>query len=155
MVPLNERMLSGNWRQMAADEDRQKSFGNRMGQLWTADQPGSALRFKFKGSVAKVYDLVGPDGGQVVVTVDGKAGGKPVPRFDSYCTYHRIATLGLVSDVDAEAVHEVSVEIHPEQPDRRSVAFRLKDPENELKAPKFQGTRVWMSQLMLLGDLVE
>lgn len=155
MVPLNGRMLSGNWRQMAADEDRQKSFGNRMGQLWTADQPGSALRFKFKGSVAKVYDLVGPDGGQVVVTVDGKAGGKPAPRFDSYCTYHRIATLGLVSDVDAEAVHEVSVEIHPEQPDRRSVAFRLKDPENELKAPKFQGTRVWMSQLMLLGDLVE
>ncbi len=155
MVPLNEKMLSGNWKALSAEEGRQKSFGDRMGQLWMAEQPGSKLHFKFKGSVAKIYDLVGPDGGQVTITVDGKQGAQPVPRFDSYCTYHRIATLGVVSDGEMNQVHEVTVEIHPEQPDRKSVAFRLKDPDKELKEPKFQGTRVWMSQLMLLGDLVE
>ena len=155
MVPLSAKMLSGNWKALSADDGRQRSFGDRMGQLWMADQAGSKLSFKFKGSVAKIYDLVGPDGGQVTVTVDGKTGSKPVPRFDSYCTYHRIATLGLASDSDPNKVHEVTVEIHPEQPDRSSVAFRLKDPGKELKEPKYQGTRVWMSQLMLLGDLVE
>ncbi len=155
MVPLNEKMLSGNWKALSAEEGRQKSFGDRMGQLWMAEQPGSKLHFKFKGSVAKIYDLVGPDGGQVTITVDGKKGAQPVPRFDSYCTYHRIATLGVVSDGEMSQVHEVTIEIHPEQPDRKSVAFRLKDPDKELKEPKFQGTRVWMSQLMLLGDLVE
>ena len=155
MVPLNKKMLSGNWTALSADESRQKSFGDRMGQLWMADQPGSKLHFKFKGAVAKIYDLLGPDGGQVTLTVDGKTGAKPVPRFDSYCVYHRIATLGVVSDSDMNQVHEVTIEIHPEQPDRKSVAFRLKDPDKELKEPKFQGTRVWMSQLMLLGDLVE
>ena len=155
MVPLNEKMLSGNWKALSAEEGRQKSFGDRMGQLWMAEQPGSKLHFKFKGSVAKIYDLVGPDGGQVTITVDGKQGAQPVPRFDSYCTYHRIATLGVVSNGEMNQVHEVTVEIHPEQPDRKSVAFRLKDPDKELKEPKFQGTRVWMSQLMLLGDLVE
>ena len=155
MVPLNEKMLSGNWKALSAEEGRQKSFGDRMGQLWMAEQPGSKLHFKFKGSVAKIYDLVGPDGGQVTITVDGKQGAQPVPRFDSYCTYHRIATLGVVSNGEMNQVHEVTVEIHPEQPDRKSVAFRLKDPDKELKEPKFQGTRVWMSQLMLLSDLVE
>ncbi len=154
MVPLSEKMLTGNWKALAADDGRQRSFGDRMGQIWMADQPGSKLRFKFKGSMAKVYDLLGPDGGQVTVTVDGKPGAKPVPRFDSYCTYHRIATLGLVYDGDMSQTHEVTVEIHPEQPDRQSVAFRLKDPAKELAEPKFQGTRVWMSQLMLLGELV-
>ena len=49
----------------------------------------------------------------------------------------------------------MTVEIYPEQPDRKSVAFRLKDPDTELKSPKYQGTRVWVSQLMLIGDLVE
>ena len=155
MVPLSAKMLSGNWKALPADDGRQRSFGDRMGQIWMADQAGSKLTFKFKGSVAKIYDLVGPDGGQVTVTVDGKTGAKPVPRFDSYCTYHRIATLGLASDSDPNKVHEVTVEIHPEQPDRTSVAFRLKDPDKELNEPKYQGTRVWMSQLMLLGDLVD
>ncbi len=155
MVPLSEKMLTGNWKRLPADDGKQKAFGNRMGQIWSAEEPGCKLHFKFKGSTAKVYDLLGPDGGQVVVTVDGKTGAKPVPRFDSYCTYHRIATLGVLQDTDMSRVHEVTVEVHPEQPDRQSVAFRLKDPAKELKEPKFQGTRVWMSQLMLLGDLVE
>ncbi len=155
MVPLEEGMLSGNWRKMDEDEPRQKSFGNRMGQIWTADQPGSAVRFKFRGRIARLYDLLGPDGGQVIVTVNGERSAKPVPRFDSYCTYHRIAALALVSGDAMDAVHDVKVEIHPEQPSRQPVAFRLKEPEKELAGLKFQGTRIWASQLMLLGDLVE
>ena len=155
MIPLTEKMLAGDWKALPADDGKQKGFGNRMGQIWTAEQPGSKLHFKFRGAVAKVYDLLGPDGGQVILTVDGKKGDRPVPRFDSYCTYHRIATLGIVSDSDMNKVHEVTVELHPEQPDRQSVVFCLKDPAKELKEPKFQGTRVWMSQLMLLGDLAE
>ncbi len=155
MVPLTRSMLSGDWQTLPASDGKQKSFGNRMGQIWTASRPGSKLHFKFKGAAAKLYDLLGPDGGQVVITVDGKTHAKPVPRFDSYCTYHRIATLTVASDADPNQVHDVTVEIHPEQPDRSSVAFRLKDPAKELKAPKFQGTNVWVSQVMLLGDLVE
>lgn len=154
MVPLEQSMLSGNWSKLASDDPRQRSFGDRMGQIWSADAPGSTLKFKFKGQVARLYDLLGPDGGQVVITVDGKTRDKPVPRFDSYCTYHRIATLHLVGGSSADEVHEVTVEIHPDQPDRKPVAFRLKDPAQELAAPKYQGTRVWASQLMLLGELV-
>ena len=77
------------------------------------------------------------------------------PRFDSYCTYHRIATLTIATGLDPNETHTVTVEIHPEQPDRKPVAFRLKDPDEELTAPKFQGTKVRASQILLLGDLVE
>ena len=87
--------------------------------------------------------------------MDGKTGAKPVPRFDSYCTGHRIATLNLVADANPNQVHDVTVEIHRDQPDRNSVAFRLKDPQKELKAPKYQGTRLWVGQILLLGDLAE
>lgn len=153
MIPLDAKMLSGDWKALAKDDNKQKAFGNRMGQIWTASRPGSKLHFKFKGSAARLYDLLGPDGGQVLITVDGKTQKKPVPRFDSYCTYHRIATLTLVAGADPNQVHDVTVEIHPQQPDRKSVAFRLKDPDKELRAPKYQGTNVWVSQLMLLGEL--
>ena len=47
MVPLNEKMLTGHWTKLPADNPRQKSFGHRMGQIWMAEQPGCALHFKF------------------------------------------------------------------------------------------------------------
>jgi hypothetical protein len=36
-----------------------------------------------------------------------------------------------------------------------SVNFRLEDPEPELQQLKYQGTRLWVGQILLLGDLIE
>ena len=123
--------------------------------VYTSDSPGSQLKFKFKGSHAAVYDVLGPDGGQVWVTVDGKRREKPIARFDSFCTYHRLATLVLAADLNPNVTHEVVVEIDEEQPDRSSVAFRLQNPEKELAEPKYQGRNVWFGPLMIIGEVVE
>jgi hypothetical protein len=155
MTPLTESMLSGEWRSLPGDDTLQNRFGNRMGQIWESGEPGATLTFRFKGSAAKLYDLLGPDGGQVIITVDGVTREQPVARFDSYCTYHRLATLTIAEGLDPDVVHEVVVEIHPEQPDRSPVAFRLQDPDVELQAPKFQGTKLRVGQILLLGELVE
>ena len=153
-VPVTQEMLSGAWKRLDDDNPLAKRFQNRMGPLWEGTEPGSRLTFRFRGSTAKLYDLLGPDGGQVIITVDGKRREKPVPRFDSYCTYHRIATLTVAAGLDPDEVHTVTVEIHPEQPDRTPVAFRLKDPETELKSPKYQGTNVRVSRILVLGEVL-
>ncbi|EAQ81065.1 GDSL-type esterase/lipase family protein [Blastopirellula marina] len=154
MVPLQPSMLKGDWKKLTDADSLQRSFGKRLGQIWEATEPGSELTFKFRGSQAKLYDIVGPNGGQVSITVDGVTRDKLIPRFDSYCTYHRIATLRIAYDLDPQAVHTVTIKVDAEQPDRTPVAFRLKDPETELKAPKYQGTNIWVGQIQLLGDLV-
>lgn len=155
MVPVTKEMLQGEWKQLEPDAQLAKAFSGRMGEIWEAATPGSRLSFKFRGSIARVYDLLGPDGGQVTITVDGKIREAPVPRFDSYCTYHRIATLSVAEGVDNDTVHTVVIEVHPEQPDRTSVAFRLKNAEEELKSPKYQGTNFRPAQILVLGDIVE
>ena len=155
LVPITPAMLKGTWQRLDENDPLQKSFGNRLGEIWQSGTPGSKLTFRFKGTQAKIYDLLGPNGGQVTVTIDGQTRDVPVPRFDSYCTYHRLATLWLVGDLDPDQVHTITVEIHPDQPSRQPVAFRLADPEKELAEPKYQGTNVWFGQLMLLGDLVD
>ncbi|WP_298865873.1 SGNH/GDSL hydrolase family protein [uncultured Gimesia sp.] len=154
MVPLTSAMLAGNWMTLPENDPLMKRFGGRMGQIWEADKPGSRLTFRFRGSQAALYDLLGPDGGQVLITIDGKQQTKLRPRFDSYCTYHRIATLKLAQNLDPQAIHTVTVEIHPEQPDRSPVAFRLKDPAQELKKTKYQGTKIRVGKIMLRGELV-
>ncbi len=155
MVPVDGRMLSLEWKELPSDAPLAKQFGLRMGTLWEATEPGSQMTFPFRGSSAKLYDLLGPDGGQVMITVDGKQRHQPVPRFDSYCTYHRIATLSIADELDPNELHTVIIDVHPDQPDRHSVAFRLKDPDVELKSPKYQGTSIRVGQILVLGDVVE
>ncbi|MCB1241593.1 MAG: SGNH/GDSL hydrolase family protein [Verrucomicrobiales bacterium] len=155
IVEVSPSMLSGSWKRLAREDGLGKNFGQRMDTIWEGAHPGDTLHFRFKGSNASLYDLLGPDGGQVIITVDGETRPKPVPRFDSYCTYHRIATLSLAMGLDPDKVHEITVEIHPDQPDRHPVAFRLKNPEEELKDAKFQGNKIRAGGILLLGDLVE
>ena len=128
---------------------------HRLGRVvYQSDAPGSKLTFRFKGSHVAIYDILGPNAGQVWVTLDGEKRG-PIPRFDSYCTYHRLATLVLGAGLDPDVEHEVTVEIDAEQPDRQSVAFRLNDPEKELAGPKYQGRYVWFGPIMIIGDVLE
>lgn len=153
MVEIVPSMLSGNWQALGKDDVKFRSFSGRMGSMWYSGEPGATLKFKFKGTCCKVYDLLGPDGGQVWITVDGRRGSKPVARFDSYCTYWRIATLHVFQGADG--VHEVEIKIDSEQPSRQSVAFRLKNPQKELAEAKYQGTKLWPAKIMLIGDIVQ
>ena len=153
MVELEPGMLKGSWTKLPATDGKVRAFSNRMGDMWYAGTPGDTVKFKFKGSCCLMYDLLGPDGGQVWVTVDGKRAAKPTARFDSYCTYHRIATLHVFNGADG--IHEVELEVDRDQPSRQPVAFRLKNPAVELAQEKYQGTKFWPAKIMLIGDLVK
>ena len=154
LTPIKESQLSGNWSPLPADSPL-SWIKSRLGDVvYESDAPGSKLTFKFKGSHVAIYDVLGPNGGQVWVTLDGQKRG-PIARFDSYCTYHRLATLVLGVGLDPNVEHEVTVEIDAEQPDRQPVAFRLQDPEKELAEPKYQGHNVWFGPIMIIGDVVD
>jgi len=157
LVDLKPYMLSGDWTTLpcgAKKYDGLKHFSNRFGDtIYIARKPGSKLSFKFKGTQCQIYDLLGPDCAQLWITFDGKRRARPVPRFDSYCTYYRLSSLGVGEDKDG--VHTVEIEIDDKQPSRQPVAFRLKNPDVELKGEKFDGTSWIVGKIMLVGDIVE
>ncbi len=149
LVPIQPSMLSGSWKKMDTGQGLGKRFHRRMPEIWEGTTPGERIQFKFKGTMVGLYDLLGPDGGQVVWTIDGRTS-KPRPRFDSYCTYWRLASLRMASDLE-DGEHAVSVEIRPEQPDRSSVVDRVKDQPG-FDPKKYDGTRVWVGSIMMIGD---
>ncbi len=151
LVPLAPAMLSGSWTRLPADKGMGRGFHDRMPEIWEGTTPGDSIRFKFKGTMVGLYNLLGPDGGQVVWTIDGQKS-KPRPLFDSYCTYWRLASLWMAAGLD-DKEHEVSVEIIAEQPDRSSVVNRVKD-EPGFDPKKYDGTKAWVGGIMLIGDLV-
>ncbi len=151
MLPLEQAAMSGSWTRLAADAGLGRQFGNRMDALWKA-APGAQLSFKFRGTQAKVYDLVGPDCGKIEVTVDGKAASHP--RFDAYCTYHRIATAAVYSGGEAEALHEVKVKVLPDALDKRSILFEKNRADMDATPAKYEGTFWYAGALFLVGELV-
>ena len=132
-------------------DDFGKRWANRMTTLHKASKPGDTMTFKFKGTRAAIYDLVGPDCGQVIVTLDNQPP-KIVPRFDAYCTYHRLATLMIGSDLPDE-VHTVKIEIHPDQPDKAAI---LAKNGNKIDKPeRFNATALYPGAILLVGEIVK
>ena len=156
MVPVTREMLTGpDWVEETGSRAASVTHGgwflDRLGTAWQTGTPGSRLSFTFRGTYCQIYDLVGPAGANIEISVDGK----PVTtraRFDSYCTYWRLAVLPVYEGPDG--LHEVVLTVSAEQPSRQSVAFRLKDPEKELKTPKYNGTEFCPGALHIVGDLV-
>ncbi len=156
MVDIGESMLSGDWTTLPCGVGKYDCLGRfsaRLGdKIYIARKPGSKLSFSFRGSKCQIYDFLGPDCAQLLITVDGKRRGKPVPRFDRYCTYYRLAALDVFSGEDG--VHTVEIEVDSEQPSRQAVASRLKDPARELKDKQFNGTTWIAGKIMLVGEIV-
>ncbi len=151
LVPLRPEMLSPGWRKLGEDDWLFRSFSHRMPEMWEATRPGEKITFRFRGATVMLYDILGPDGGQAVCTVDGVTQ-DPRPRFDSYCSYHRIATLWIASGLE-DAEHTVTIEIHPDQPDRSSVTDREKE-KPDFDPAKYDGTAMRVGGILLIGEVL-
>ena len=151
LVPINAANLGEGFVALdRAKDSLARSFAERLPNLHRATKPGTTLTFKFKGTNCAIYDLIGPDSGQVIVTLDDQPA-KVVLRFDPYSTYHRLARLPIGADL-ADAVHTVKIEIHPDQPDKAKILSQQKKTID--KPERFNGTAFYPGAILLVGEMV-
>ncbi len=152
MFPISKAKLSPGWMKLDGSVDPQaRSFGNRVPELYKASAPGESISFRFRGTTVRIYDLLGPDCGQVSVVVDDQA---PIvkPRFDAYCTYHRLATLSVAEGV-VHSLHTVKLTTHPDQPNKAKI---LSERSEKMDDPKrFEGTSWYAGAILIVGELVD
>jgi lysophospholipase L1-like esterase len=149
LVPLQPSMLTPGWKQLSPTEGLGAAFHGFMPVIWSADKPGEKITFKFKGTAVKLYDLMGPTIAKAIVTLDGKT--STVTQFDQWCNYWRLATLNIADGLPND-VHTVTVEISPDQPDRKAVTDQFKnDPKFDPKA--YDGTVMNIGSIMLIGEV--
>lgn len=151
LVPITAARLSEGL--VPADmktADYAKSWSNRLPAMVRLTQPGQSIEFKFKGTHCAVYDIVGPAGGKVAVTLDG---GKPfvVQRIDAYCTYARLSNFVVGTDLP-EGVHSVRLELLADPIDKAAVLAKNK---NKIDKPeRFAPLQFFPGALLILGELV-
>jgi len=130
--------------------DYAKAWANRLPAMVRLTQPGQSIEFKFKGTHCAVYDIIGPAGGKVAVTLDG---GKPfsVQRIDAYCTYSRLASFVVGTNLP-EGVHTVRLELLADPIDKAAVLAKNK---NKIDKPeRFAPLYFFPGALLIQGELV-
>ena len=152
LVPFSRAQKSPGWKTLPADHKLAKSFSKRLPEIWHSNEPGQTVEFSFKGTSIGLYDLVGPDCGQLAVTLDGVKAPKPTARFDSYCTYHRLASFFPSRNLP-DALHTVKIEILPDQPDKAAILSQRKQVIDDPK--RFDDRQWYVGGIMLVGDLIE
>jgi hypothetical protein len=151
MVPIGDATLSSGFVKLDPAKDAMAKSFPRLKDLHRGSKPGDTVMFKFKGTRAAIYDILGPDCGQVIVTLDDQAP-KVVARFDSYCTYARLGSFIIGTEMH-DAVHTVKIEIHPDQPDKAKI---LATRNNKIDKPeRFDGTNFYPGAILLVGEMVK
>ncbi|HEX2999971.1 MAG TPA: hypothetical protein VHR86_07030, partial [Armatimonadota bacterium] len=151
-VAITKAMLQGEWQQLPADDPLVKSCAPQFDNLWVTTKPGAKLSFKFRGTAVSLFDLMGPDTGQAIVTVDGKQQGVR-SQVDPWCTYQRLTSLYLADNLP-DGEHTVTVELHPDAPDRRVVLDAARKQPG-FKPELYQGVALRLAWIRVVGDVIE
>lgn len=151
MVAIRPEMLTGDWQKLSPDQHLAKRFSRNMPELYQAVKPGAKLSFDFTGISAAFFDVLGPDGGQLSVRLDG---GKPSlrNRIDGYCTYHRMSKLDVATEIPS-GVHHVEVTLTPDQLDKGKILFERNRGDLEANPKKYRDHTWHVSSIMLIGEL--
>ena len=127
-----------------------RAFAKRLPQMIPLTRPGQSFTFRFRGTHAAIYDVVGPAGGKVRVTLDG---GSPrtVARFDSYCTYPRLSVFTVGTDLE-DREHVVTVELTDEKVDKAAVLAKRK--QKIADPARFADHHAFPGAILLIGELL-
>jgi hypothetical protein len=148
--PITASMLSGDW-QKSEPTIGSRDFRQHFDELWTTTQPGAKLTFRFRGTDASLFDLMGPATGRVKVTVDGQDVGIR-QQVDPWAYYYRLSSLPLASGLE-DAEHAVTIELLPEPPDR-SVPIAEAKKADQYRAADFEGVALHFGWLRVIGDVL-
>ena len=152
LAPVTQSMLTGDWRQLPADDPLRKRFARHFDAIWLTRSPGAKLSFKFKGTAAGLFDLMGPDTGRARVTLDGRVVGIK-QQVDPWAYFQRLAALSIGSGLP-DTIHTATVELLPDPPDR-TVAIEGAKQAKRYDPALFEGVALRVGFIRLIGELVD
>lgn len=110
LVPYDWAEMDGGWLGW------QLSQTDRLPHVAVSDKAGATITLKFKGSQIGIYDIIGPDTGNLEYSIDGSEWKLKV-NFDRHClSYARPHAISLADSLDPKAEHELRLRIAAEPP---------------------------------------
>jgi lysophospholipase L1-like esterase len=149
LVPLADVERSSAVRRLERTEWPGVGGPEFISELWRLDSAEATIRFQFRGIALGLYDVVGPDAGQIEVVLDDRPP-EHVVRFDAYCSYHRLLN-AIIADRLPEGIH--TVRIRPGPPLTNKAAIMGKNYDSN--PSRYEGNVWYGVALMIVGTSPE
>lgn len=162
----------GLWKEVNASKDsRMKKFADTFPTVMVSSHPNSTISFGFKGDMFGIYDISGPEMGQLEVYVDGqmirlKKTGDSSTRFiatdltgthylnrfnDKSDRYH--LQYALVNVESGE--HQVTLKVSETKPDKLKILGTGNSDEPILNPEKIDKTYLMLGKILVNGEITE
>lgn len=153
-VSFNDQRITitGEWKPAGESHPVCSPF-SRWCEGFTVFEPGGTIMFKFKGSKAAIYDIIGPESTTLLVSVDGGEE-KSVPRFDGYCIYHRLALMTICSGLNPKKEHSVRIRVATEPTDKRAILFSRNKADYDSNPDKYAPNHYFAGCLFVSGSIL-
>lgn len=162
-APRDIAAFSGTWEQIQIPQ-----FAAWFPVIEKASVPGAAFTFRFKGSGFGIFDIGGPEAGQITIEVNGRpmqvhpplvpgtqvyrlqeGDSIPVNRFNAYCNNRYRGQHQLFSLPEGE--YTVSIRLSSQQADKRSILGPDQQTDITQHPEKYGATVLYLGRVLLKG----
>lgn len=153
IVPSDLTILNTGWQLMPTENNPNlKKFSSWFSSVLTANTPGATFSFRFKGDMLGVFDIGGPEAGQLEWIIDGKPV-KIMNRFNSYCNNRYRGQFDII-DVP-QGVHLVKVVLSGQKADKLMILPEDKRADIIEHPEKYDQTVAYIGRILLRGTLLK
>jgi lysophospholipase L1-like esterase len=153
MLTTDQVSFSEGWSKTAtANEANLKQFTPWFPFVMRSEKPGASFSFSFTGSKIGVFDIGGPEVGQLEIIVDGKKL-KPLNRFNSWCNNRYRGQFDFV-EVGA-GTHYVMCTVSSDIPDKKLILGPSKIADITANPAKYNHGVIYLGRILIRGKLVK
>lgn len=153
MLTADDVTFNGDWVKVDPSTDvRLKQFKPWFPYVMRADKAGASFSFTYTGSKIGVFDIGGPEVGQMDVIVDGKKL-KPLNRFSHWCN-NRYRGQYEFMDVP-QGTHSVQFIITQEIPDKKVLLGSNQLTDINAHPEKYDQRVIWLGKILIRGEIVK
>jgi lysophospholipase L1-like esterase len=164
--------FSKEWKKIAPAQDaRLKQFAGWFSEVMTAEQPGASFTFRFKGNMFGIFDIGGPESGQIEITVDGKSvrvkdrGIKGshqfetsdlrtnvINRFFTFCNNRYRGQYEFINVPQGE--HEVTITLSAQKSDKAAILGPKQLTDITANSAKYDRTVLYIGKILVRGEVL-
>jgi lysophospholipase L1-like esterase len=173
--PSTVATFSAGWRKLATSQSAHlNKFQEWFRFVMTAEDPGESFSFRFNGNMFGIFDIGGPEVGQLSIEVDGvpfkfsenttesarirKAGVNKdykhdvLNRFNAYCNNRYRGQYDFIEL--SPGIHKVTIKIDAQKSDKHKILGPEKQDDIQRNPAKYDRSVLYLGKILLRGKLV-
>ena len=152
-----------------------KKFKGWFSEVYTASQPGASFSFRFKGDMVGVFDIGGPEAGQLEWIIDGRpvqltkqkqgsfnyyqaemteaTNATALNRFNAYCNNRYRGQFDIVKL--PKGMHDVKVYVSSQKSDKLKILLPDQRADIEAHPGKYDQSVIYLGRILIRGTMLK